>query len=333
MGIYVYITDICVESIIIAILNISGTRDKPPDVRILYRKKFLARWLHFFRGVASETPSSPLFPAAKFIKIAITGSIVTELPRSTLKVQTFVFQDQNNEIIQSSTRPDIVTFISTPIRVNDRRSLHSPARTQDNTDISRKNSLHRFWLMRNDVKTSTRNARTERNWNYVSAYYRNVGAMQRRTPEYLLLPLPFLPLRTAITNLSPFVSVIPVSRYAPTHASSYPRLLSQIPNARRMIVYPRIRSYTAVCIYTSYIITPDGASTSRTSSKAPATPCIYSILSIMSPWCIRICGVCTHSPRARAWRKRILKVHLRRLIWPKRAKLLCTQWRAAERND
>jgi len=44
---------------------------------------------------------------------------------------------------------------------------------------------------------------------------------------------------------------------------------TKIPNARRIDSLPRTCSYTTVCIYTSYIITPDGASTSRTLSKAP----------------------------------------------------------------
>lgn len=72
---------------------------------------------------------------------------------------------------------------------------------------------------------------------------------------------------------SPFVYVILDARLAQAHArETYSRVL-QIPNARRTMVSispaSRARSYTTACIYTSYIITPDGASTSRTLGKAP----------------------------------------------------------------
>lgn len=83
-------------------------------------------------------------------------------------------------------------------------------------------------------------------------------------------------------------------------------------------------SYAAVCIYASYIITPDGASTSRTLSKASHD----SVYLLNTEYNISLAYICTCTcermyNRAR-WRKRNLKVHLRRLAWSKCAKLLYT---------
>jgi len=102
------------------------------------------------------------------------------------------------------------------------------------------------------------------------------------------VPLPFSHLFSTRSSspfspiyLSPFVYIILNARFAQAHARTRD-VFAGAPNSEyeahddlslslslSSLSPSRVRLYTTACIYTSYIITPDGASTSRTLGKAP----------------------------------------------------------------
>lgn len=103
-----------------------------------------------------------------------------------------------------------------------------------------------------------------------------VRVLLRRRCYITTVLLPFPPISSSplssLIYLPSFVYIILCEVRTSARTRDVSRAF-QIPNAGRTIVslsrFPPARSYTTACIYTSYIITPDGASTSRTLGKAP----------------------------------------------------------------
>lgn len=106
-----------------------------------------------------------------------------------------------------------------------------------------------------------------------------ITAPSRRCYATATLPLSSVfstpTLVVAHISISLRLSQIATDSHRHTHVVRNIRGCSKIPNARQSLLLLLLPpststcSYTAVCIYASYIITPDGASTSRTLSKAP----------------------------------------------------------------
>jgi len=129
---------------------------------------------------------------------------------------------------------------------------------------------------------------TKQNWNCTCTHY-CIDGITQWSYHYLFPSLSRLRLISTL-YLSAFVCVIPDARFAQAttkHIRECSKFRMQGARSLSLFLslsvslslslslsfsislsFTRIRSYTT-CIYTSYIITPDGASTSRTLGKAP----------------------------------------------------------------